>query len=91
MARDGTYPLRYIPTISRPGDPRNAGWDGRTGRVEAVVADVCRDLDLRPERTVVYICGNPEMIKVVSGMLEGKGFTRSQGKNPGNIHVEEYW
>ena len=24
--RDGTYPVTYVPTISRPTDPRNAGW-----------------------------------------------------------------
>ena len=30
--RDGTYPVTYVPTISRPNDPRNAGWTGRTGR-----------------------------------------------------------
>ncbi len=40
--RDGTYPLTYVPTVSRPNDPRNAGWDGRTGRVERVVLDVVR-------------------------------------------------
>jgi ferredoxin--NADP+ reductase len=60
--RDGTYPLTYVPTISRPNDARNAGWTGRTGRAEHVVADVCRDLRLRPDQTVVYICGNPDMI-----------------------------
>ena len=32
-----TYPVTYVPTISRPNDPRNAGWTGRTGRVELVV------------------------------------------------------
>ena len=37
------YPLHYVPTISRPADARNAGWAGRTGRVEAIVTDVCRD------------------------------------------------
>ena len=26
--RDGTYPVRYVPTISRPNDPRNAEWTG---------------------------------------------------------------
>ena len=30
MERDGSYPVRYVPTISRPGEPRNAGWAGRT-------------------------------------------------------------
>ena len=66
---DGSYPVTYVPTISRPDDPRNAGWTGRTGRVEAVVRSVCRDLHLRPEKTVVYICGNPDMILNVEGVL----------------------
>ena len=45
--RDGTYPMTYVPTVSRPSDPRNAGWAGHTGRAEAVVRDVCRSQ--RPE------------------------------------------
>jgi ferredoxin-NADP reductase len=82
---DGTYPLTYVPTISRPNDPRNAGWTGRTGRADAVVLDVCRDLDLRPESTVVYICGNPEMILNVEGLLMDSGFP--------DFHVKKelYW
>ncbi len=62
LERDGSYPLRYVPTISRPDDPRNAGWRGRTGRVEQVVGAVCGDLGLRADGTVVYVCGNPYMI-----------------------------
>jgi len=27
----------------------------------------------------------------VTEMLEKKGFKRGDSKNPGNIHVEEYW
>ena len=30
----GDYPVTYVPTVSRPTDPANAGWMGRTGRVE---------------------------------------------------------
>ena len=37
-----SYPLRYVPTISRPNDPRNDGWTGRTGRAERVVATSAR-------------------------------------------------
>jgi len=62
MERDATYPLRYVPTVSRPRDPRNAGWTGRTGGWRRFVGDVCHDLHLNADRTVVYICGNPEMI-----------------------------
>lgn len=85
MERDGAYPLRYVPTVSRPQDARNAGWAGRTGRVEAVVADVCHDLDLSADRTVVYICGNPDMILNVEDILVKRGFP--------DFHVKKelYW
>jgi len=82
---DGTYPLTYVPTISRASDPRNAGWDGRTGRVESTVLDVVRDLELRPEETVVYICGNPDMIINVEELLMGAGFPEF------HVKKELYW
>lgn len=83
--RDGTYPVTYVPTISRPSDPRNAGWTGRTGRAEHVVASVCDDLGLRPDKTVVYICGNPEMILNVEGILMDQGFPEF------HVKKELYW
>ncbi len=83
--RDGTYPVTYIPTISRASDPRNAGWTGRTGRAETVVASVCKDLGLRPEKTVVYICGNPEMILNVESILMDRGFPEF------HVKKELYW
>jgi ferredoxin--NADP+ reductase len=83
--RDGTYPLRYVPTISRPDHPRNAGWSGRTGRAEAVVGAVCHDLGLRPDRTVVYICGNPDMILNVERELMDRGFPEF------HVKKELYW
>ncbi len=83
--RDGTYPVTYVPTISRATDPKNAGWEGRTGRVESTVLDVCRDLELRPEETVVYICGNPDMILNVEELLMGAGFPEF------HVKKELYW
>jgi ferredoxin--NADP+ reductase len=83
--RDKTYPLTYVPTISRPNDPRNAGWTGRTGRAEHVVHDVCRDLDLHPEQTVVYICGNPDMILNAESVLMDGGFPEF------HVKKELYW
>jgi len=85
MERDGTYPVTYVPTISRPNDPRNQGWTGRTGRAEQVVRDVCRDLHLRPEQTVVYICGNPDMIINAESVLMDSGFPEF------HVKKELYW
>jgi len=85
LEREKRYPLHYIPSISRPTDPRNAGWAGRTGRVEAIVGPVCRELGLRPEQTVVYICGNPEMILNVERDLMDRGFPEF------HVKKELYW
>ena len=79
------YPLEYVPTVSRANDPRNADWHGRTGRVEAIVTDVCREYGLRPERTVVYICGNPDMILNVERELMSRGFPEF------HVKKELYW
>ena len=82
---EGSYPVRYVPTISRPHDPRNTDWQGRSGRVENVVAAVCHDLGLRADRTVVYICGNPEMILNVERVLMDRGFPEF------HVKKELYW
>jgi ferredoxin-NADP reductase len=49
------------------------------------VADVCRDLGLRPDRTVVYICGNPEMILNVERVLMDRDFPEF------HVKKELYW
>jgi ferredoxin--NADP+ reductase len=82
---DGTYPLTYVPTVSRPNDPRNAAWGGRTGRVETIIDAVRDELRLEPERTVVYICGNPEMIVNAEERLMAAGFPEF------HVKKELYW
>jgi ferredoxin-NADP reductase len=79
------YPMTYVPTVSRPDDPRNAGWTGRKGRAEAVVGSVCEDLGLEPESTVVYICGNPDMILNVESELMDLEFPEF------HVKKELYW
>jgi ferredoxin-NADP reductase len=83
--REGGYPVTYVPAISRPSDPRNAGWSGRTGRAEGVIMDVCHDLGLRPDETVVYICGNPDMIINVEALLLEAGYPEE------HVKKELYW
>lgn len=83
----------YIPSITRPDQDQH--FLGRIGRIQAILEQGALEKDagvkLDPKHADVFLCGNPEMIKIVSGMLETKGFKRSQGKDPGSIHVEEYW
>ena len=82
---DGTYPLTYVPTISRPREARNAGWGGRTGRVEAIVPAAYDELGLTPDNAIAYICGNPDMIATVEETLLGRGFPEAQ------VRKELYW
>jgi NAD(P)H-flavin reductase len=83
--RSGAYPVTFIPTVSRPQAAENAGWTGRTGRVEAIVAPVCDELGLTPDNTIAYICGNPDMIITAEETLLGRGFPEEQVKK------ELYW
>jgi ferredoxin-NADP reductase len=83
--RDGGYPVQYVPTVSRPSASENAGWTGRWGRVETIVAPVCDELGLTPDNAIAYICGNPDMILVAEETLLGRGFPEPQVKK------ELYW
>ena len=47
--------------------------------------DVCKDLGLRPDKTVVYICGNPDMILNVERVLMDDGFPEF------HVKKELYW
>jgi ferredoxin/flavodoxin---NADP+ reductase len=61
---------------------------------------------LDPDRTHVYLCGNPAMIGLpeyaedgtpvfppggVAGLLAERGFVVDRRGAPGNVHYEEYW
>lgn len=83
--RTGTYPVTYIPTVSRATHPENVGWTGRVGRVESIVPQVCGELGLTPQNSIAYICGNPDMILAADAALAARGFPEEQ------IKKELYW
>ena len=84
-AADGTYPVTYVPTVSRPSAPENAGWTGRWGRVESILEPVLDELGLTPANSIAYICGNPDMILSAEATLLGRGFGEDQ------VKTELYW
>jgi ferredoxin/flavodoxin---NADP+ reductase len=83
--RSGDYPVTYIPTVSRPSDPANAAWTGRTGRVESILGPVLDELGLTPGDSIAYICGNPDMILAAEATLLERGYPEEQ------VHKELYW
>jgi ferredoxin/flavodoxin---NADP+ reductase len=81
----GEYPVTYVPTISRPSAAENAGWSGRSGRVETIVGPVADELGLTSDNTIAYICGNPDMILAAEATLLERGFAEAQ------VRKELYW
>ena len=77
--------VTYLPSISRPGDPSNAAWTGRTGRIDAILDEVCATHELASRDTVAYLCGNPEMIAAGERILSSRGFPDEA------IRSEHYW
>ena len=74
--------ILFVPTCSRPSDPRNAGWRGEVGRVHTVVERYIREWDLDPAQTCVYTCGHPLMIEDMHARFANTGFT---------LEEERYW
>jgi ferredoxin-NADP reductase len=75
----------YVPTVSRPDAPQNAGWTGRSGRVERVLPEVWEELTLDSADTVAYLCGNPEMVERSRETLLARGLAAD------SIVHENYW
>ena len=61
--------LIYEPVISRPGDPRNAGWSGAVGHLDVALDAAWQRHRLGARETVTYLCGNPEAITSVARRL----------------------
>ncbi len=80
----------YLPVVSR--DP---SWKGARGHVqvlldpEAFAAEA--DVTLDPQRTHVFLCGNPAMIEDVLLRLAPLGFRTQRDGQPGHVHFERYW
>ena len=63
--------VEYIPTVSRPDEAPNAGWTGRTGRVDVVASEMAPQW--AGPATRVYACGNGGMVKAVTGNMRSLG------------------
>lgn len=78
------YPdLAFVPTVSRPRDPRNAGWKGFGKRINRFSRSLLMDLGISPEDSIIYLCGNPDMVNDLSKKLTAHSFlSRINRRNP---------
>ena len=74
MAAQHPYDIKFVPTVSRPDEERNAGWTGAKGRVNNLVEEYLETFELPMDDTRVYTCGHPGMIEDVKAKIPPKGW-----------------
>jgi ferredoxin/flavodoxin---NADP+ reductase len=75
--------LTYIPSVSRPWE--DPDWEGELGRAEDVARKHCDAVGATPGNAVGYLCGHPEMIATVRGIMRRRGF------DPKDVREEVYF
>ncbi|WP_428388628.1 ferredoxin--NADP reductase [Mucisphaera sp.] len=84
----------YLPICTR--EPDTSNWSGLRGRVHVILEpEMYKELtgvELSPEQTHVFLCGNPAMIDQCQENLEARGWVTKGREHPdGNLHFERYW
>ena len=66
--------IKFVPTVSRPGEPRNSAWQGAKGRVNTISDEYLDRFNPPMDDTMVYACGHPGMIEDVKAEIPPKGW-----------------
>ena len=66
--------IKFVPTVSRPDEARNAGWSGGRGRANLIAEEYLEKFNLPQDDTLVYTCGHPGMINDVKARVTPKGW-----------------
>lgn len=93
------WDFHYLATISRPQEPKNAGWTGPTGRVEALLdggpggglspAERAVGERFTPENTSFYICGFDGTVQSVKAFVESRDFrTKKEARPDGGYDIK---
>lgn len=82
----------YLPVTSREPWPNGGQPASRvtTAYTEGVLQHISGQ-PLNPEDARIMLCGNPEMVTEMRGLLQAQGFAASRRGNPGTLAVENYW
>ncbi len=89
---DGNFGnFHYMPTLTHADD----NWTGLRLWIEEVLEQGLLNqqagIAIDPEETHFFLCGNPKMVENVSKMLVGQGYTKHTRRDPGALHIEEFW
>jgi ferredoxin--NADP+ reductase len=80
----------YFPTLLKA----DSSWTGLTGYIEKhLEANVLQNdaqIEIHPDKTHFFLCGNPKMVESVTNYLNKYNFTKHCNEQFGSLHVEEY-
>ncbi len=80
----------YFPTLLKA----DSSWTGLTGYIEKHLDNKLLEneagIEISPEKTHFFLCGNPKMVESVSSFLINKNYTKNCEDQPGSLHIEEY-
>lgn len=87
-SHDGQF--AYVPFVSREKTDF-----AMPGRIPLAIKDGTlesrAEMPINAGQTQVMICGNPDMVKDTTAVLEDKGLRKNRRRTPGHISVERYW
>lgn len=80
----------YHPTLIKADE----SWNGLKGyienHIESQYIENNLDIELSPDKTHVFLCGNPKMVSTVLKYLKNKGYDENCLGNCNSLHVEQY-
>ncbi len=81
----------YIPTLTEA----DTTWSGYELWIEEMLEKGLlkseAGIEIDPEKTHFFLCGNPKMVENVSGWLYDRGYTKHSRREPGSLHIEEFY
>jgi ferredoxin--NADP+ reductase len=80
----------YYPTLLKA----DGAWTGLTGYIEkhleSNILENDAKIEVNPDKTHFFLCGNPKMVESVTNYLSRYNYTKHCEDKVGSLHVEEY-
>ena len=89
---DSTFKnFTYIPTLPEADQTWNGYklWIDDMLKQDVLLKEAGIVID--PEKTHFFLCGNPKMVEGVSNWLKDKGYTKHTRREPGALHIEDFY
>lgn len=81
--------FHYFPTLLKA----DSSWNGLSGYIEKHLENKILEnagVEVHPDKTHFFLCGNPKMVESMKKYLGDLGYTVHSDKAPGALHIEEY-